>query len=125
MKPTLLLLLILNLGCQAQSSFSVVPLGVKGGADESNLSAYAVAASRTSNYICLDAGTLHSGIQRAIDQKTWKGDATDFLRKNIKGYLISHPHVDHVSGLILNSPEDSTKSIYGTASCLSVLQDKH
>jgi cAMP phosphodiesterase len=27
--------------------------------------------------------------------------------------------------LIINSPEDSAKSIYGTASCLSILQEKH
>jgi hypothetical protein len=32
----------------AQNSFQVVPLGVKGGTDESNLSAYAVAATGTS-----------------------------------------------------------------------------
>lgn len=125
MKQILFLLLILNLGCQAQSSFHVVPLGVKGGADESNLSAYAVAAVGTNDYVCLDAGTLHAGIQRAIYQKTWSEDATTILRKNIKGYLISHPHFDHVAGLILNSPEDSAKSIYGTAVCLSVLQEKY
>jgi cAMP phosphodiesterase len=118
-------IIVTNTSCRSQSSFQVVPLGVKGGTDESNLSAYAVASAGTSDYICLDAGTLHSGIQRAIDHKTWKGDATDFLRKNIKGYLISHPHVDHVSGLILNAPEDSAKSIYATANCLSVLQEKH
>jgi 3',5'-cyclic-nucleotide phosphodiesterase len=125
MKQALFLLLIINLGCQAQSSFRVVPLGVKGGTDESNLSAYAVAATGTDDYICLDAGTLHTGIQRALELKTWKGNASAILRKNIKAYLISHPHTDHVAGLILNSPEDSSKSIYGIASCLSVLQEKH
>jgi 3',5'-cyclic-nucleotide phosphodiesterase len=125
MKQVLLLLLIINLSCPAQSSFSVVPLGIKGGTDERNLSAYAVATTGTNDYVCLDAGTLHTGIQRAIDRKVWSGDATGFLRKNIKGYLISHPHFDHVAGLILNSPDDSAKSIYGTAACLSVLQEKH
>lgn len=125
MKQVLFLLLIINLSCPAQSSFSVVPLGVKGGTDESNLSAYAVAAAGMNDYVCLDAGTLHTGIQRALDRKVWSGDATGFLRKNIKGYLISHPHFDHVAGLILNSPDDSAKSIYGTASCLSVIQEKH
>lgn len=120
-----ILLLFFSLACNAQRSFTVVPLGVKGGTDESNLSAYAVAAVGTSDYVCLDAGTLHAGIQRAIDLKTWKGDATSFLRKNVKGYLVSHPHFDHVAGLIINSPEDSAKFIYGTSSCLNVLQEKH
>lgn len=125
MKHALFILLLLNFSCRAQSSFEVVPLGIKGGADESNLSSYALAVAGTKSYVCLDAGTLHTGIQKAIDQKTWAGDATAFLRKNIKGYLISHPHLDHVSGLILNAPDDSTKFIYGIPSCLSVLQEKY
>jgi cAMP phosphodiesterase len=125
MKQTLFLLLVITLGCRAQPAFHVVPLGVKGGSDEGNLSAYAIATAGTNSFVCLDAGTLHTGVQRAIDQNIWKGEATAFLRKNIKGYLISHPHADHVAGLILNSPEDSAKSIYGTASCLSVIQEKH
>lgn len=125
MKRLFFLLFIVSVACRAQSSFTVVPLGVKGGTDESNLSSYAVAATGTNTYVCLDAGTLHAGIQKAIDKKTLKGDATAWLRKNIKGYLISHPHFDHVAGLIINSPEDTAKFIYGIESCLSVLQEKH
>lgn len=117
-------ILFTAISCTAwgQVSFHVVPLGTRGGTDESNLSAYAVAATGTSDYVCLDAGTLHTGIQKAIENNVWAGDATSFLRKNIKGYLISHPHFDHLAGLIINAPEDSSKFIYGTASCLSVLQ---
>lgn len=125
MKSVLLVLLLLSTACSAQTSFTVVPLGIKGGTDESNLSAYALAAAGTNEYVCLDAGTLHPGIQKAVALKTWKGDAATLLRKNIKGYLISHPHLDHVSGLIINAPEDSSKTIYGTESCLSVLKEKH
>jgi len=52
---------------QKQSpAFKVIPLGVRGGLDESNLSAYLVAAGGTNDYICLDAGTLHHGIEKAI-----------------------------------------------------------
>ncbi|MBX2967418.1 MAG: 3',5'-cyclic-nucleotide phosphodiesterase [Cyclobacteriaceae bacterium] len=123
-RATILLFVTLNVSC-AQISFTVVPLGVKGGSDESNLSAYALTATGTHDYVCLDAGTLHAGIKKAIENKTWKGDATNFLRKNIKGYLISHPHFDHTNGLIINSPEDSAKYIYGIESCLTVLQEKH
>ena len=47
------------------------------------------------------------------------------LRNRIKGYLLSHPHLDHVSGLILNSPDDSAKPIYGLQSCLAVVRDKY
>lgn len=125
MKRLFFLLFIVSAACRAQSSFTVLPLGVKGGTDESNLSSYAVAATGTNTYVCLDAGTLHAGIQKSIDKKTLKGDATAWLRKNIKGYLISHPHFDHVAGLIINAPEDTAKYIYGIESCLSVLQEKH
>ena len=68
-----------------QPSFQVVPLGVKGGVDESNLSAYSLSVAGTNEYVCLDAGTVHAGIQKAIERKTWKGDATSFLRKNKQG----------------------------------------
>jgi cAMP phosphodiesterase len=125
MKKIFFLLLVVTMGCRAQSTFTIVPLGIKGGTDESNLSSYAVAATGTNNYACLDAGTLHAGIQKAIVKKTFRGDATAWLRKNVKGYLISHPHFDHVAGLIINAPEDTSKYIYGLESCLSVLKDKH
>jgi 3',5'-cyclic-nucleotide phosphodiesterase len=48
-----------------QAHFQVVPLGVKGGIDETNLSAYLLAPVNTQNYICLDAGT-NAGIEKAI-----------------------------------------------------------
>lgn len=119
------ILLFLGTACSAQTSFTIMPLGVKGGTDESNLSAYALAAAGTNEQVCLDAGTLHAGIRKVIDSKAWHGDATSFLRKNVKGYLISHPHFDHAAGLIINSPEDSSKTIYGIESCLSVLKDNY
>lgn len=125
MRSFLFLFFFTGLSAYAQPAFEVVPLGIKGGVDESNLSAYAVAASGTQDYVCLDAGTLHAGIRTAIKKKVWKGDATAFLRKHIKGYLISHPHYDHVNGLVINSPDDSVKYIYGIESCLSVLKEKH
>jgi hypothetical protein len=50
-------------------AFTVIPLGVRGGLDESNLSSYMVAAAGSSDYICLDAGTLYSGIRKAIDDQ--------------------------------------------------------
>lgn len=110
----------------AQSpAFTVVPLGVRGGLDESNLSAYMVAAQGTNDYICLDAGTLYSGIQKAVDNGTFSSPASNVLRNSIKAYFISHPHLDHVAGLIINSPDDSAKSIYGLQSCLNVIRDKY
>lgn len=110
---------------RAQTAFTVIPLGVKGGLDESNLSSYLVAAGGTTDYIALDAGTLYAGIRAAIAQGSLPAPISLVLREDIKAYFISHPHLDHVAGLIINSPDDSNKTIYGLSSCLSVLRDKY
>ncbi len=121
-----LLLLITSLTAAAQKpAFTVIPLGVRGGLDESNLSAYLVAAAGTTDYVCLDAGTLYAGIRKAIDNGTLPAPVSVFLRSSIKDYFISHPHLDHVAGLIINSPDDSAKNIYGLPSCLHVLQNNY
>ena len=104
------------------ASFKIVPLGVKGGIDESNLSAYMVAAVGTNNYICLDAGTLHYGIEKAISNGVFNIPAEQVLRRYIKDYFISHAHLDHIAGLIINSPDDTAKNIYALASCIKTIQ---
>jgi 3',5'-cyclic-nucleotide phosphodiesterase len=116
-------------GLEAQlpdgTAFRVVPLGVKGGIDESNLSAYLVAPKGSDGYLCLDAGTLHYGIQKAVDSGSFAVPAATVLRQYIKGYCISHGHLDHVAGLIINSPDDSSKSVYGLPYCLDIIKDKY
>jgi cAMP phosphodiesterase len=104
------------------ASFRIVPLGVLGGADESNLSAYMLAPKASSNYICLDAGTLHYGIAKAVANKTFTVPADVVLRKYIKGYFISHAHLDHLAGMVINSPDDTTKNIYGLKSTLETIK---
>lgn len=106
-------------------SFQVVPLGIKGGIDEKNLSAYLLAPSNTTDFICLDAGTINAGIERAIDNKVFKISTSDVLRKYIKGYFISHAHLDHVSGLIINSPADSSKTVYATEKCMEMMENHY
>ncbi len=99
-------------------AFTIIPLGTEGGLNESNLSAYLAAPTGSSDYVCLDAGTLYAGINKAISYHTFNKTATEVIRHNIKAYCISHPHLDHVAGLIINSPSDTTKNIYGTPFCL-------
>lgn len=106
-------------------SFQVVPLGVKGGIDEKNLSAYLLAPTNTKDFICLDAGTINAGIEKAIENKVFKISTSEVLRKYIKGYLISHAHLDHVSGLIINSPADSSKTVYATEKCMEMMENHY
>lgn len=108
-----------------QNSFKIVPLGVKGGLDESNLSAYLVASSNSDRYISLDAGTIYAGISKAIANRVFKGDEISILKNNIKGYLISHAHLDHVSGLIMNAPADSPKTIYSSKFVIDTFKEKY
>ncbi|WET04984.1 3',5'-cyclic-nucleotide phosphodiesterase [Flavobacterium sp. YJ01] len=108
-----------------KSSFQVVPLGVKGGIDEKNLSAYLLAPSNTNDFISLDAGTINAGIEKAIEKKTFKVSVSEVLKKYIKGYLISHAHLDHVSGLIINSPADSSKTVYATNKCMEMMENHY
>lgn len=93
-------------------SFDVVPLGIYGGEKEDNLSSYLVSVSGKNQFLCLDAGTINSGINKAIENKTFNTDEATVLKDYIKAYFVSHGHLDHVSGLIINSPADSKKNIY-------------
>lgn len=110
----------------AQTAFTVIPLGTKGGSDESNLSAYLVAPKGQQNFLCLDAGTVYYGLEKALINKQITGTNTAaVLKNNIKGYFISHGHLDHVAGLIINSPEDTAKPIYALPEVIKVLREKY
>ncbi|MFD0763975.1 MBL fold metallo-hydrolase [Mucilaginibacter lutimaris] len=129
LKLPLLIIMLLPVFAFAQikpvASFRVVPLGVLGGADESNLSAYMLAPKGSDNYICLDAGTIHAGIAKALANKTFNGPAEQVLKKYIKGYFISHAHLDHLAGMVMNSPDDTVKNIYGLKSTLETIKTNY
>ncbi len=119
------LLFSIEVSAQTKATFKVVPLGVYGGSDESNLSAYMLAPVGSEAYVCLDAGTLHAGIEKAVANKVFNVPADTVLKRYIKGYFISHPHLDHLAGVIINSPEDGPKKIYGLPYTLNVLRDNY
>jgi len=106
-------------------NIQIVPLGVYGGSNESNLSSYLIGEETTNSYLALDAGTILSGINKAIEKGTFEEQNNKILKNYIKGYFISHGHLDHLSGMIINSPEDSNKPIYGISETISVLKNKY
>jgi cAMP phosphodiesterase len=124
-----LLFCILSIATNAQNAiegFKIIPLGVKGGLDEANLSSYLVAAGGSENYICLDAGTLNAGLQKIGNKGTFLNNTAEEIQKNhIKAYFISHGHLDHLAGLILNSPNDLPKPIYALQSVIDVLKTNY
>ncbi len=107
----------------ASAQFVTIVLGAAGGLQEANLTAYLLAPIGERQFIALDAGTVLSGLQAAtkmgsfadiqvppassLTQEGW------ILRQHIKAYVLSHAHLDHISGLILNAPDDSPKPILG------------
>ena len=106
-------------------SFKIIPLGVFGGIDESNLSSYLISEPSKESYLALDAGTIHTGLKVYLQKNRKKESPEQFLKKKIKGYFISHPHFDHSSGLVINSPEDSKKNVYGAEFVIEALKKHH
>jgi cAMP phosphodiesterase len=110
---------------QGQYAFKVLPLGIKGGLDESNLSGYMIAPAGSDHFICADAGTLRYGINKAIGNRVFNSSADEVLKNKIKGYLVSHAHLDHIAGMIMNSPDDSPKNIYAIPAVIEILKTKY
>src|SRR5215813_2246056 len=95
----------------AGDGFSMVALGSLGGIQDGNLSAWMIHPGDDDRAVTCDAGTLVNGL-RVADQKgsladvKVPADSPDsrvgyVLTSRIKGYLISHAHMDHVGGLII------------------------
>lgn len=116
------LFLLLPFFLSAQS-FDLIPLGIYGGGEENNLSAYLIGEKGKNEFLSLDAGTLRAGIDKAIENGVFEISNEEVLRKYIKGYFISHGHLDHLAGMVINSPEDSVKPIYGIPFTIDILRD--
>ncbi|TCM41452.1 MBL fold metallo-hydrolase [Novosphingobium aerophilum] len=97
----------------AKAAFDLVPLGVEGGVVEGATTAWFIAASGSRKGLACDAGTLVPGIRAAIAKGGFPAGsrASDVLHEGIGAYLITHPHLDHVAGLVMASPDDSAKPI--------------
>jgi 3',5'-cyclic-nucleotide phosphodiesterase len=107
---------------RAADGFDVVALGALGGIQDGNLSAWLVHPHDDDRAVTFDAGTLVNGLRIADDNGAFDAVKvpTDsalsrvgiVLTDRIKGYLVSHAHLDHVAGLVIASPDDSRKPIY-------------
>jgi 3',5'-cyclic-nucleotide phosphodiesterase len=104
--------------------FHIIALGCMGGPYEDNLSGYLLFTEERKHYIVLDAGSLLGGLAKAIAQGVLPAvSEREFLTHHIQGYLISHAHLDHVAGLVINSQIDKKKAIYGLDETINHLRD--
>ncbi len=100
----------------AADGFDIVSLGALGGIQDGNLSANLIRPHDDDRAVTCDAGTLVNGLRVA-------GETGGLDR--IKGYLISHAHLDHVAGLIIASPDDGKKPIYALPSVNAALVETY
>jgi len=136
-----MLIVIIFFGCArltvqhetADAKFIAIPLGTKGGLIETDLSSYLLAPAGDTNFIALDAGTLLAGLQKAKQSGSLQGIEIPpdsplslegvVMKKHIKAYVISHAHIDHVAGMVINAPDDSSKPILGLPSTIDTIRD--
>lgn len=129
MKRTALLLISLSLGLPAAAAgegFDIIAIGARGGIEDGNLSAWMIAPRGDPRAVMCDVGALVNGLRVADEKGAFDGVEvpadSDYTRvghvltRQIKGYLISHAHTDHIAGLIAASPDDSNKPIYALPS---------
>ncbi len=110
----------------AADGFDLVVLGALGGIEDGNLSATLIHPHGDGRGVTCDVGTLVNGLRVAEEKGAFAGvavpaDSTQsrvgyVLTTMIKGYLVSHAHLDHVAGLLVASPDDSKKPIYALPS---------
>lgn len=130
-----LALYLISACAHASEGFDVIALGVWGGIKDGDLSAYMIQPHGDSNSVACDAGTLVNGIGAAIEKGSFDNQKVPedsshslegyILTEQIKGYLISHAHMDHIAGLVIASPDDTAKPIYGFAPVLKTIQDSY
>lgn len=135
MKKHLLALMLACWAGQATAGFDVVALGVNGGVEEGNLTSYLVRSDDQKLYLGLDAGSVLPGIRKALEKGSFPEMTTEsaapltpqgaVFRRLIGGYFISHGHLDHLAGLVISSPEDTKKPIYGTADTIGTLRQHY
>ena len=109
----------------ADPCFDVVVLGAQGGITNDDLSAYLVAPRGAAGSVCLDAGSVYSGLERAaaLGNLGPGVGARAALHERVRGYLVSHPHLDHVAGLVLATPDDvAGKFIGGSDTTIAALR---
>ncbi|KAG6379240.1 cyclic-AMP phosphodiesterase [Boletus reticuloceps] len=120
-------------------AFDIVVVGSGGGLDETNLSGYLVKPSNQSwddGIIALEAGSGHGALKHIMkrnpdifgepsaDENPSKKRTPFEIYANVKCFLLTHAHLDHISSLVMSAGTlgGSSKRIYGSPQTLKDLE---
>ncbi|KAJ5162613.1 Cyclic-AMP phosphodiesterase class-II [Penicillium coprophilum] len=138
-----------------KAAFQVIVLGPTGGPREDSVTGILVRSTATkwspNSVVAVDAGTLLAGIIRLLERyipectddqgmmtsgpfqglglpcRTPQANAAHVFREIIGAVLITHPHLDHISGLAINTPVleagNGPKPVAALPSVLSALKN--
>jgi len=118
-----------------QAQFNIHVVGAEGGFNSDNLSSYLLQhQDHPAQFLALDAGSLAPGIQKLIQNNHYsfleagniEFQVNEFIRNHIISYFISHSHLDHLSGMIIHSPEllfVGKTPLIGTPKTIKEIQD--
>ncbi|KAI9067073.1 hypothetical protein FKP32DRAFT_1564511 [Trametes sanguinea] len=121
------------------TTFDVFAVGCGGGPYEDNLSSYFVKATDApwkDGIVAIEAGSGLGALRRLLKTRPevfhspTESDTSDKLTPAevyswIRSYIISHPHLDHLSGLVLSAGSTASTStpVYGTQHTLETIAD--
>lgn len=106
----------------AQGGFEIVALGVRGGIVDGDLTSFLIHPTGDPRALTCDAGTLGQGLLVAQRRHALGGrSAAQVLGQDIKAALITHAHLDHVSGLLIAATDYPGKSVYALPATNAVL----
>lgn len=133
MKNKILLSLLSLFSIISLANYEITALGSSGGVIPGTTTSYLIRDTKEKTFLALDAGSTINGIDLAIKKGGFKditvpendkNSKLGYIFKNsIKGYFISHSHLDHVAGLALSSTEDVKKNIYALPSVINIMEE--
>jgi 3',5'-cyclic-nucleotide phosphodiesterase len=93
--------------------FELLALGVLGGDEDSNLSAYLLGRPGKTPRLLIDGGTVVNGVARwkaragtLPETASWpeRAQAAQAMLSELEAFLVTHAHLDHLAGFVLASP---------------------
>ncbi|GEN59229.1 3',5'-cyclic-nucleotide phosphodiesterase [Acetobacter nitrogenifigens DSM 23921 = NBRC 105050] len=116
----------LSSAADSPSGLKIVALGVRGGIVDGDLTAFLIHPSGDLRSLMCDAGTLGNGLLVAAKRGNLGGRTPDqTLGSDIKAFLITHAHLDHVAGMLVAATDYPGNAVYALPSTNEVLGEDY